>query len=202
MTIVQIIDKITAWAEANICQQIKLKLPDDSAADSSFEYAETTPAAFALFVPTKEKLPPSVAAPIPSLCVQFTEGTDRLVESKGTMKIRLSLSAWNPGTHGPEIFNPNGDGSYSRYNTPEARAIFTRHGEGWRDVWNFVDAALLAIEKTEYIEGLRVVKEDGIGFGPFMEQDAISDWYPYWFAWITFTVERGIARAPDYQQFL
>ncbi|HQD31471.1 MAG TPA: hypothetical protein PLY59_07745 [Clostridiales bacterium] len=202
MTIVQIIDKITAWADANICKQIKLKLPDDNAADSSFDYTETNPAAFALFVPTKEKLPPSVAAPIPSLCVQFTEGTDRLTENKGTLKVRMSLSAWNPGTHGPELFHANGNGSYTRYNTPEARALFTRHGEGWRDVWNFVDAALLALESTEYIDGLRIVKEDGISFGPFMEQDAISDWYPYWFAWITFTVERGLARAPEYHQYL
>lgn len=200
MTIVQIIDKITAWAETNICQQVKLKLPDDNSADSS--YIETNPAAFALFVPTKEKLPPGVAAPIPSLCVQFTEGSDRLIQNKGILKIRLSLSAWNPGTHGPEVYNPNGDGTFTRFNTPEAMAQFTRHGEGWRDVWNFVDVALLALERTEYIDELHLVKEDGVSFGPFMEQDSISDWYPYWFAWITFTIERGLARAPEYHQFL
>ena len=44
---------------------------------------------------------------------------------------------------------------------------------------------------------LRVVKEQGITFGPFTEQDAIPDFYPYWYAWAQFTVEEILTRNPQ-----
>ena len=75
--------------------------------------------------------------------------------------------------------------------------------EGWRDAWNFVDTALRMIENAEYIGPLRVMKEDGITFGPVSEQDAVPDFYPYWFAWVEFSAEEPLTRTPkDYQHLL
>ena len=85
----------------------------------------------------------------------------------------------------------------------EAAAFFEKNGEGWRDAWNFVDTALRMIENAEYIGPLRVMKEDGITFGPVSEQDAVPDFYPYWFAWVEFAVEEILTRTPkDYQHLL
>ena len=69
-----------------------------------------------------------------------------------------------------------------------------KNGEGWRDAWNFVDTALRLIENAEYLGDLRVIKEKGITFGPVTEQDAVPDFYPYWFAWAEFSVEETLTR--------
>lgn len=77
-----------------------------------------------------------------------------------------------------------------------------KNGEGWRDAWNFVDTALRRIENAEYLGDLRVIKEEGITFGPVAEQDAVPDFYPYWFAWAEFSVEEALTRNPESYQHL
>nr|DAW25123.1 MAG TPA: hypothetical protein [Caudoviricetes sp.] len=184
---------------------VQLKLPDDSATDASYPYKLVNPTAFSLFVPSKDRLPPKVPAPIPSVCVQIVDGTDSLTMSSRSIKIRLCFSAWDPGYHGRDIFKPKNDGSgaYVQWQNEEAAAFFEKNGEGWRDAWNFVDTALRMIENAEYIGPLRVMKEDGITFGPVSEQDAVPDFYPYWFAWVEFAVEEILTRTPkDYQHLL
>ena len=59
-----------------------------------------------------------------------------------------------------------------------------------------MDVALRELENAEYLGGLRIAKEEGIAFGPLTEQDAVVDYYPYWFAWISCSVQYGIARNP------
>lgn len=207
MTIVDIIDRVTKWAEEEICTKVKLKLPADDHADASYnqEYKLVTPAAFPLYVPTKDRMPPQATAPIPSLCIQLVSGRDQLVKSSGAMKLRFCFSTWDPGTHGLDIFKPIPDTSpqeYQQWNTEEAMAYYMRRSDGWRNVWNWVDVALRALESTEYIAGYRIIKEEAIDYGPVEEQDSIPDYYPYWFAWISFTIQYGIARIPSYQELL
>ena len=70
MAVVTILDGVTAWVREKICSQIRLKVPPadaQAATDAGYEYKMVTPAAFSLFVPTKEKLPPSVISPIPAV---------------------------------------------------------------------------------------------------------------------------------------
>ncbi len=83
-----------------------------------------------------------------------------------------------------------------------AASYFVKNGEGWRDAWNFVDTALRLIENAEYLGDLRVIKEKGITFGPVTEQDAVPDFYPYWFAWAEFSVEETLTRNPKSYQHL
>lgn len=208
MSIVADLDKLRAWAAREICPKVQLKLPDDNANDARYNWKLVTPEAFVMYVPTRDRLPPRVAAPIPSICVQLVEGEHSLASSSGRFEIRLCLSAWNPGEHGNDIFQPtarpDGTISYQQWIGPEARAHFIRGAEGWRDVWGFVDTALATLESTEFIEGMRIVKENGIKFGPFTEERGIVDYYPYWFAWITCTFEHALPRrTPEaYQDFL
>ena len=205
MTIVAIVDGIVKWAQEAICDKVSLKVPDDDVNDNNYPGERITPSAFPLFVPAKDRLPPKVAAPIPSICVQIKEGKDTPVDGKRVLKMRLNLATWNPGEHGTEIVTPQEtDGVmfgkvYRRHSDPEAAASYTRNMDGWRDLWNFADVALHELEGTEYIAGLRLVKEgEGITFGPFTEEGAIWDYYPYWFLWIDFALECGVVhREPE-----
>ena len=196
MSIVNSIEVVKEWLTDYVCPLVKLKLPDDNATDASYPYKLVNPAAFSLFVPTKDRTPPKIAAPLPSVCVQMVSGSDKMIDSSRGIKIRLLFSAWDPGYHGPDIFKPEGNGAYIQQYNEEAKAFFEINGEGWRDAWNFVDTALRIIENAEYISDLRIIKEDGIDFGPVTEQDAVADFYPYWFAWAEFSVEEALTRNP------
>lgn len=209
MTLVKSIDQVVEWLRENVCSQITLKLPDDDKNDASYGVEFVNPAAFPLYVPGKDRLPPSVPAPIPSVCVQLMEGEDDLLTRKRQLKVRLCLACWNPGEHGGEVFHPveNQDttAGYSYYRaTGKAAETYTRNMDGWRDSFNFADLVLRELEGVEYIAGHRLVKESGIKFGLFTEEGNIWDYYPYWHSWITFTLEAGVvARTPDsYKDFL
>lgn len=199
MAIVNSIETVKEWLAANVCPLVELKLPDDNATDASYPYKLVHPAAFALFVPSADRTPPKVAAPTPSVCVQIVQGADDLVGHARDIDIRLCFSAWDPGLHGPDIFIPRrggGEAYVQKYNK-KANDRFEKNGEGWRDVWNFVDTTLRSIENAEYIGGLRVVKERGLTFGPFTEQNAITDFYPFWYAWVQFAVRETLTRDPQ-----
>ena len=184
MTIVQSLEKITDWLQTNVCDKIKLKAPHD---EDVKIYEEVNPVAHTLFQPGKSKAPPQTKYQIPSVVVQLIDGADDMVKSNTRMKIQLSFMVWNPGKH-PQ----------------EGTKEFTRNADGWKDVWNFVDHALQTIENAEYFDdALRVVKELGITFGQFQQDDALVDLYPYWGAWAILTVEKGLSRtAESYKKFL
>lgn len=194
MDIVQIIDDVTEWAQVNICDKVQLKVPpenDADAVDADYEYELVTPTAFALFVPQKDKTPPKVKSPIPSLCVRFVEGEDLLDGSGGSIGLQMMLSTWDLGLHSKDLFcktdNPL---EYRRNDSP----YFRRTTEGWRDAWNFLDVARRALESTTNVAGHEIDVTSGIHFGPLEEQDGTNDFYPFWFCWINFTLKFPLAR--------
>lgn len=191
MSVVHIIDTLTKWAKQNVCKCIKLKMPPPNTDpnDDGYAYEEVTPTAFGMYVPTEEKLPPNVHSQYPSLCVRFMTGENDLSTHSGYIDIQFCFSAWDPGLHGKDIFHPNGDGSFSRQD-----GDFERNGDGWRDVWNFVDIALRAIESTTQIEGYTIDQNTPVKFGPLTEQEAIADFYPFWYAWLSFRVNYPLMR--------
>lgn len=195
MTIVDTTETIREWLEKNVCPLVKLKLPDDNHTDESYPYKLITPGAFSLYVPTSDRLPPKVAAPIPSVCVELVIGDDDLIKSSREIKVRLNFSAWDPGYHSRDLLYPQA-ASVEQYNA-EAIKAFQKNDLGWRDVWNFTDTVLREIESAEYIGGLRLIKEKGITFGPFSEEKATPNFYPYWFSWAEFSVESSITRKPS-----
>lgn len=209
MTIVQTIDSVADWLNSKVCGKIRLKLPDEYQEGKDYKVEEVKPTAFAMYQPTKEKLPPTVKAPYPSVVVQLLEGSDNLTSSTGRMKLQLSFTAWNPGEHAGEIkrgigqITANGDTDLAENLQQTPSTSFRRNADGWKDVWNFADLTLREIENAEYLNGLRVVKETGITYGQFSADGQISDLYPYWGAWVIFTIERGLARTgAGYSNFL
>lgn len=208
MPIVTSLDRVTRWVDENICKQVQLKLPAQSTDEpegAGYSYTLVTPAAFTLFIPTKDRLPPKILAPIPSVCVRLIEGNDSPRDSDRSMLLQLCFSTWDTGVHGPDIIKPDDQnpGKFIRSIGENARKFYERNGDGWRDAWNLVDVALREIENTEYIAGLRLEKEEPIKFGPLAEQDAIPDYYPYWYAWIEFRLSEKIVRKKaQYQNLL
>ena len=201
MSVVHVIDTLAAWAKQNICDNVKLKLPPKNleANDAEYSYETVTPSVFPMYVPTSEKLPPQIHSPFPSLCVRFIKGTDELSVNTGHMDVQFCFSAWDPGTHGQDVFQPNGDMNFSKQET----RTFERNGDGWREVWNFVDTALRAVESVTNIEGYTIDRGTPIEYGPLTEQEAIPDFYPFWFAWLSFRVNYPLRRnIEDFQEYL
>lgn len=196
------IDTAVEWLNANVCSKISLKLPDDYKNDADYDVVMVNPTAFPLYIPGKDRLPPNIAAPIPSICVQLMEGDDDLIGRKRKIQIRLCLACWNPGTHSNELFlpkdNPDALGGVSYYRVDgEAAQAYTRNMDGWKDSINFADLTLRELENAEYLDGIRIVKEDGIKFGQFIEDgddENVWDFYPYWHFWIRLTLETGITQ--------
>lgn len=198
MSVVCVLDAITAWVQENICTEIQLKVPaeDREPTDAGYDYQLATPAAFPLYVPAKDKLPPNVRSPFPSVCVRFIEGDEKLTENSGTMGVQLCFSVWNPGEHGEDIFRPV-DGqpnARKRWTGPEAVAHFKRNGEGWRDAWNFVDIALRKLGNAIAVGDCELDRSTPIKYGPLTEQGEIVEAFPCWFAWVSFTVNYSLRR--------
>ena len=208
MTVVEVLDRLAAWAEENICKKVLIKKPPDdneAANDAGYEYERVHPACFTTYVPSKDKLPPKIVSPIPSLCVRCVEGKDDMVASARRMKIEFCLSTWETGTYGRDILIPNEkDGLRPKeWRGEESQAYFRRHGEGWRDAWNFIDIVLRELESVGSIDGIALDRSQEITFEPLKEQESIPDYYPFWFAVVSFTVQTGINRNnQDYAKFL
>lgn len=195
MTIVEIIDNITEWTYKNICSRIKLKNapPDREPSDDGYRYELVTPAAFSLFVPTKEKLPPDVKTSIPSVCVRIVGGRDSY--DMRELQIELAFSTWNTGRHGEDIIYPD--------NIQGEKKKFERNSEGWRDLWNFIEISLGQLAANAAINGIEIVKNEPFTYGPFKQQETIPDFYPFWFGYVSFKVKTGILGIPkDYNEFL
>lgn len=194
MSVVHVIDTLTEWARQNICEHVRLKMPPKNleANDAEYSYELTKPTAFAMYVPSEEKLPPSIHSPFPSLCVRFLTGEDDLPSNEGHVNVQFVFSVWDPGLHGQDIFHPKGDLTF--YRQGPVYAEFERNGDGWRDAWNFVDTALRAVESVSHIGGYAIDRNTTVKFGPMAEQETISDFYPFWYAWISFRVNYPLRR--------
>ena len=188
MTIVTTIDSICDWLNTKVCPNIGLKKPpkDGSATNAKYEYELVHPHAFPLYLPTKDKLPPAVETKLPSICVQLEYGND--TTDNREMSISLGFGAWNPGIHPDDWIIPDGTEA-------ENADVLSNEAEGWRDLWNFVDYTVTAIEQSTYLgENVEVVRSENIEFGPYKEQDSIVSYYPFWFAYTTFKVRSSLFR--------
>ena len=205
MTIVKILDDVTEWARQNICSKIALKVPPKGAEpnDHDYEFKTANPVAFTMYVPTEDKLPQDIPSAFPSLCVRFMEAKDDLANMTGTMGIQLLLSVWNPGTHSQDYFSVHPEDPLQWQAHPDENVKFQRNAQGWRDVWNFTDIAVHAVESVTHISGYQIDRSVPVKFGPLAEQEAISDFYPFWFTWVTFQLTYPLRRnIENTQEFL
>ena len=57
-----------------------------------------------------------------------------------------------------------------------------------------MDIALREIESRTNIAGYEIDRSTPVKFGPLTEQEAIPDFYPFWYAWISFTLTYPLRR--------
>ena len=216
MSIVNTLDRITEWTQINICNPVKFKMPpreDDSKVKrtldrnlgeqindgAGYDYKRITPKAFAWLVPSKDRLPDTESA-FPSVCVRLSDGTSD--NGYGSITVELCFSTWNPGTHGSDIVTPQSDGSFLQWQGEEAKAHFERNNDGWRDVWNWIDFALREIESAENLNGV-IIDKSTIKFAPLKVEGEMVDFYPFWFAFISFEAKHFAPRnVTKYDEFL
>lgn len=110
MAITDSIIRITDWLNAEVCPMYKFKAPPEGRSqddgkrlsapmDDGYRYKEVNPYAFALFLPTRDKIPPPRQPNMPSVCVQLVSGSDDLIRGNRDMTVNLACSCWNPGVH-------------------------------------------------------------------------------------------------------
>ena len=190
MQLNEVIDNLTAWVQANLCDGMELLRPSET--NMSSEYNLVTPTAFALYVPPKDQLPPDVEQQLPSICLQFREGTDDMVKNTRSLKFRLAFSAYRPG-HFTEVEDEEGNTSIK----------FTRDAEGWKDLWLWVSKSIHTIQSEMYIEGVKVDRSTPIKYGHFQIDDTLVEAYPMWYAWIEVNLTCGISlKQNSYKNYL
>lgn len=198
-TVVEIIDTITEWAKTEICSKIRLKMPPKDDKDSNtegYEYIQIEPVCYPFFIPSKDKLPPSVLSPFPALCVGIIEGTDDLTANSGSLVIEFAFSTWSTGTHGKDILIPDKEKNlhFKEWNEEEAEQYFKPNLDGWRDCWNWVDIGLRAVGSSAAIKGIQIDRNTPVTYGAYTNQGEIADNNPFWFAWLRFAVKRPLIR--------
>ena len=197
MDLAGIILTTTDWLKKHVCPEITLKVPaeDKDPNDNTYQYKTAHPAAFPLFVPARDKLPPEVKTNVPSICVQIMTGTD--VDHHREVTIALGFSTWSPGPHKEDWINATDP-------------VFRPDMSGWMDVWNMVDITARKIQSTTYFgENLEVMQNEPFDYGPYrqpkenLDDEWQDSWYPFWFAYLRFKVHCVLLRNnPDFEKFL
>lgn len=171
MGIVAALKEVQTFINENICSNLTFKRPPNTEGLDAreYDYELVQPKAYLMYPPEQEKFP--------SITIQVIDGEADRVKTSGEMKIRLLFATWGNGQH---FKNKNG--------APE----FNIDSEGWYDAWNLLDKALMILNHTTYFgEKVRLKHEDKIQFGSMKEENIIANYYPYWFAWLTCTIQYG-----------
>lgn len=195
MSIVKAIEQVRDWAEKNICEGTRLKVPSEYqgniANSANYEYKEVvTPACFAMFVPSSEKLATDAKPPIPSLCVKLLEGEEY------NLRLQLEFSVWNPGNYGKDILIKDPDQRQGVKYRPaeEMENEFTLYADAWRDVWNWVDKGLRVLQNTKsFGKGVTLDLSSPIRYNPYKDQNEIMELFPFWIAQISFYVNLSMS---------
>lgn len=201
MTVVNDVQAVMDWLAENVCQRVSLKLPPDESGmdDGTYGFRTVHPAVLGMYWPAgKEMCPPSVESPHPGLLVQVLDGEDSTAGLERSLNVRLHLSAWNPGLHDGDVWTP-GDGKYVR---GEGTGFAPGYDGGWRDAWNFLDVVLRELRDAKDVGGLVVDRSEPLRFGPYSEQGAIVDLYPYWFCWVDVKLSAGTPAQTWMQDYL
>ena len=140
---------------------------------------------------------PSELFPHPGILVQVTDGEDSAAE-----RPHLAVAAPAPLRVEPRPTRPRHVGAgpgHRRIRRREADTFAPLYDECWRDAWNFLDTVVREVRNAESMGGLSIDRTQPVRFGPYSEQGAIPDLYPFWFSWVDVPVWSGAA-APTYLQ--
>ena len=169
-TITRTFDLLVGWVRDEIAPKLDYLLPSDGHEVEGQELTYVHPAVYPNFVPTEDRVEEG-SHRFPFIAVQLMNGKDGIGSSR-SLSIRLVLGIWAPGH-----FN-NGE--------------FADSTDGWRDLFNGLDAIVSAVQEAETVAGARLNTETGVSYGFFGDEDGvIIDQYPYFMGRVDFTLECG-----------
>lgn len=202
MSVVDSIQRVRGWLESDVCPLVKLKkMPSDWRDEdaSKYDYELVHPVVLGMYWPTGQQLMgPQAVYEHPGILVQLVDGEDSIADMRESLTLRLHLSAWNPGLHGRDVWEPSGD----HYVRREADTFQPSYEDSWADAWNFCDTVLREIRNASDINGLTVDRSKPVSFGPYSQQGDIVSLYPFWFAWVELTVTTGEPAPVNLQEYL
>ncbi len=193
MTTVKAMDTICSYLKDNVCPKIQYLVPaEKDAGDYIPNYKN--PEVFAFYEPSKSRMPPGITHTVPGIVVILKKRTDDLISGKSEFDIELSFCIWKPGEY---ISNKEVDlqqiVSYSEQMQIEYASKgdkkYTRTEDGWKDVYNFIDEVRQGVVHDGQMGNLKIKMDVPIQYGPYTQDKAIVDAYPYYYAWLTLTLE-------------
>ena len=189
MSKTQIIEDIENWLNQSVLPNIKLKKPL-----SAQDYKMEEPKAYSMYLPNKEMIDSFYDYPYPSVLVQFKNSTDYLKAHTGEVDILLHIAVWNPGKHRPEM---------GKQEAASPGLKYLRSADGWKDTTIVAEIIENQLLTEGSINGHRILFEKGIRTYPYAEENAIIDFYPFFFMEMEFSIENAFATTPKpYQKYL
>ena len=197
MSVVDDLHGVMGWLRGTVCPLVRLKQAPEATEQTEEAYSFRTvhPEVFGMYWPVGSVARvPDLKTPHPGILVQLSEGTETWSDMRRRYKVRLHLSAWNPGLHGPDVWAPKESPGplEPRYVRGEA-GTYEDSYEGWQDAWNFLDVVLREVREARDIGGLSIDRSEPLGFGPYQDAGAIIDAYPYWFCWVDLALVSAVS---------
>lgn len=178
------IHALAEWLRREVCPNLEFKVPDNESQTDEYRYELRHPSVYEMFAPPSRLAQMQNREMCPGILVHLTDGDDSPRKPQRVYKFRLLLCVWNPGTH------PQDGGGAEE---------FVANANGWNDVWNMNDALLMKLKNAETIGGvLRIKGEDGFHYEPYKEDEAIIDFYPFFFATLEFSCEATMVPSTKY----
>ena len=173
MALINILESIRDLLNKEVCcdYQFKNEPPENRSNAEDYNYSLVHPQAYIWYVPPEGRTP--------SVTIQFTEGQMKRFEKEGSAKVKLLFATWDTGMHGNNKH-------------------FEINQEGWRDVWVFISGTLRKMRNTTFLgKNIRIRHEDGIKFGTISENEMLPNYYPFWCAYIEFSIQFGVSSSDE-----
>jgi hypothetical protein len=172
MNIVTVIDNIVNWLNANVCPQIKLKIPQNG---NTAAYELRNPKAHGVYAPPIDS---SDGGP-PHLVVMPLTCSDAINNNSidSIIPIYLDLMIWSPGTH----LNSEGAETVDYSN------------DGWRDLGNLIDITRSELRNAGDINGLSIDLDKPIEFNLYSGIQTVNPEFGDFFrGFVKFTVKTSL----------
>lgn len=197
MSVVDDLHGVMGWLRDTVCPLVSLKQAPDigEKGEEEYDFRTVHPRVYGMYWPVGNAArQPDLKTPHPGILVQLSEGSESGRDMQKTYKVRLHLSAWNPGLHGPDVWYPKeGPGPLELRYVRGAEGTYEDGYDGWQDAWSFLDTLLREVREARDIGGLSLDRSQDVAFGPYSDQGAIIDLYPYWFCWVDLTLRSAVS---------
>jgi hypothetical protein len=172
MSTIAILEAVQAFLQEKVTPTIKLQKASDT---NVHDYSLVNPVVHIGWIPPKGYLPAGMESAIPCLIVGFDDGTKDSQDEN--LNLRISAAVYSPGLHAPK---ESGEIAY----IPDF--------QGYRDLINLIDRTVAKLRENPIVKGKGTVR-DPIKWGVYQQEQP----YPYWYGWITITIDKPSLEATD-----